>query len=83
MKRLATILVVLAALVVVASASLAGPPLAGNYQSTDLGGTIPTGRYTEGWDAGGGALVTGNTQNCGSWNGSALETVWKYTCGTM
>jgi hypothetical protein len=83
MKRLATTLVILTALALTASASLAGPPLPGNYMSTDLGGTIPTGRYTEGWDAGGSALSAGTTQNCGSWDGSVLGGVWKYTCGTM
>jgi hypothetical protein len=84
MKRLATTLLILAALALMATASLAGPPLPGNYMSTDLaGGTIPTGRYTEGWDAGGSALSANTTQNCGSWDGAAIGTVWRYTCGTM
>lgn len=64
-----------------ASVAIAGAPLPGTYQSSDLGGVLSTGRYTEGWDAGGGALLAGTTQNCGSWNGSALGTEWKYTCG--
>jgi len=85
MKRLATMLVVFAALALTVSASLAGPPLPGNYKSMDLvGGTIPVGRYTEGWDVGGGAPHGNNTtQNCGSWDGAALGTVWRYTCGTV
>jgi len=83
MKRLATVVCIAAGLALAASAALAGPPLAGNYQSTDLGGTIPPGRYTEGWDAGGNAFSTGTTQNCGSWDGAVLGGVWRYTCGTQ
>ena len=79
-KKLATTLVIMAALS--ATLALAGPPLPGNYKSTDIGGTIPAGRYTEGWDAGGGAMGVGTTQNCGSWDGSAPGGVWMYTCGT-
>jgi hypothetical protein len=82
MKRLATTIAILAALALTASASLAAAPLPGDYKSTDIGGTIPAGRYTEGWDLGGGALLGGTTQNCGSWDGTTLDGVWKYTCGT-
>lgn len=82
MKRLVTTFAILAALALTASASLAGAPLPGDYKSTDIGGTIPPGRYTEGWDAGGSAILAGVTQNCGSWDGSVLGGVWKYTCGT-
>jgi hypothetical protein len=83
MKKFATTLVILTALALTATASMAGPPLPGNYMSTDIGGTIPVGRYTEGWDVGGSAFTAGTTQNCGSWDGIALNGVWKYTCGTM
>lgn len=67
-----------------AGASVAGPPLDGNYQSTDLGGSVLLGRYTEAWDAGGGALSTGTTLNAESWNpaGPALGTQWRYWCST-
>jgi hypothetical protein len=83
MKRLVTTFAILAALALTACVSLAGAPLPGSYMSTDIGGTIPVGRYTEGWDAGGSAILAGTTQNCGSWDGSLLGGVWKYTCGTM
>jgi len=83
MKKLATTFVILTALALTASASLAGPPMPGTFMSTDLGGTISVGRYTEGWDEGGSALSAGTTQNCGSWNGAALGTEWRYTCGLM
>ncbi len=82
MKRTVTILLVLAAMAFSATVSLAAAPLSGNYQSTDIGGTIPAGRYTEGWDAGGNAMGINTTQNCGSWDGSVLGGVWRYTCGT-
>jgi hypothetical protein len=65
-----------------ASAVFAGAPLPGNYQSTDLGGPIAVGRYTEGWASGGGAMLPGTTLNGQSWNGSALGTEWKYWCAT-
>jgi hypothetical protein len=80
---MATALVILAALALTAAASLAGPPVPGDYKSADLGGPISVGRYTEGWDVGGGSPHgTNTTQNCGSWNGSAIGTEWRYTCGT-
>jgi hypothetical protein len=82
MKRLGISFVILASLGLAATAAFAGPPLSGDYMSTDLGGPIPVGRYTEGWDVGGGALDASTTQNCGSWDGAALGTVWRYTCGT-
>lgn len=83
MNRLATTFVILTALILTAAASLAGPPVPGDYKSTDLGGPISVGRYTEGWDVGGGSPHgTNTTQNCGSWNGTALGTEWRYTCGT-
>ena len=83
MKTLATTLAMLACLGL-AAVAIAGPPLPGNYKSTDLpGGVIPVGRYTEGWDPGGSALSPGTTQNCGSWDGVSLDLVWRYTCGTM
>jgi hypothetical protein len=65
-----------------AGAAFAGAPLPGNYQSTDLGGPIAVGRYTEGWATGGSATLPGTTLNGESWNGSALGTEWKYWCAT-
>lgn len=59
---------------------LAGAPLEGVWTSTDLGGPVPLGRYTEGWTAGGGALLAGTTFNAASWDGAALGTTWSYTC---
>lgn len=66
-----------------AQAAFAGPPLPGTYRSTDLGGPVLVGRYSEGWGAGGNALSAGATLNCGSWDGSALGSQWRYSCGTQ
>ncbi|MBN2071678.1 MAG: hypothetical protein JW814_09505 [Candidatus Krumholzibacteriota bacterium] len=60
----------------------AGAPIDGNYQSTDLGGPVYVGRYSEGWDSGGSAFLVGTTLNAQSWSGTELATQWKYWCGT-
>ena len=65
-----------------AGTSLAGPPLIGDYDSTDLGGVVYVGRYTEGWDGGGGALIDGTTLHAESWDGMSLGTQWRYWCST-
>ncbi len=81
MRHLATLPLLVGAVLLLATAAFAAAPLPGSYQSTDLGGVIPYGRYTEGWTAGGGALLAGTTMNCESWDGSTLGGVWRYTCG--
>lgn len=43
---------------------------------------MPLGRYSEGWQAGGGALLPGVTLNAQSWDGAALGTSWYYRCAT-
>jgi hypothetical protein len=57
---------------------LAGPPVNGIYTSTDIGGTMLPGRYSESWFPG--PLVTNNTLNEESWDGSALGTQWRWYC---
>lgn len=64
------------------SAVWAGPPIAGDYQTTDLGGSIHIGHYTEGWLPGGGAVLVGTTLNAGSWDGASFGTEWRYWCAT-
>lgn len=64
------------------SLALAGAPLEGTWSSTDLGGPVPVGRYTESWGAGGGALLTGTMLNASSWDGSTLGGSWAYSCAT-
>ena len=60
----------------------AGAPLPGAYDSVDLGGAVEVGRYTESFDAGGGALESGTVLHASSWDGSALATQWRYWCAT-
>lgn len=81
MKRFGLVLTALVTMLL-AGASLAGPPLDGSYDSVDLGGPVFTGRYTEGWDAGGEATGAGTTLNAESWDGTDLGTQWRYWCGT-
>jgi hypothetical protein len=57
---------------------LAGPPMEGTYKSTDLGGTMYTGFYSETWN--GGAMSVGNTINEESWDGATLGTQWRWFC---
>ncbi len=82
MKRSIPLLTLLI-LAATASVTLAGAPLPGVYSSTDIGGVIPPGRYSEGWNPGGGALLAGTTLNCGSWDGANSGLVWKYICATQ
>ncbi len=56
---------------------LAGPPNNGTYKSTDIGGTMLPGRYSEYWATG--PLSVNNTLNEQSWNG-ALGTEWHWYC---
>jgi len=81
MKHIVTTLLALSVLALAVTA-FAGPPLPGDYTTTDIGGVVSMGRYTEGWQAGGGALVPGTTLNAQSWNGASLGTEWRYQCAT-
>jgi hypothetical protein len=73
---------VFAILLLCAGTAFAGPPLSGIYKSVDIGGPLYVGRYTEGWDPGGGPFTAQTTLDCASWNGSALGSQWTYWCGT-
>jgi hypothetical protein len=67
----------------VAGLALAGPPLEGVYDSTDMGGSVYLGRYSEAWDAGSSALGIGTTLNAESWDGATLASQWRYWCSTI
>lgn len=58
---------------------MAQAPLDGTYKSTDLGGTILTGTYSEYWP-GGSKLSVNNTLNEQSWDGANLGTQWWWYC---
>lgn len=58
--------------------ALAGPPVDGTYKSTDIGGCMLPGRYSELWF--GGKLMVNNTLNEQSWDGSTLGAQWHWYC---
>jgi len=62
----------------VAIPALAGPPLNGSYKSTDLGGSMLMGRYSEKWYPS--PMSIHNTTNQESWNGATLGTQWQWHC---
>lgn len=82
MRHLAIGIALLAGIGCTALPALAGPPLVGDYTTTDLGGPVSVGRYSEAWTAGGGALLAGTTLNAESWDGASLGTEWRYWCAT-
>ncbi|MFQ5510264.1 MAG: hypothetical protein ACE5EO_00290 [Candidatus Krumholzibacteriia bacterium] len=63
--------------------ALAGPPINGVYQSTDLGGPMLAGRYSVSWTAPNGALSVGNTTDKFSWDGLTLGTQWWMYCAEL
>lgn len=74
MKQLLAFLLTL----MVAVPALANPPIDGNYKSTDVGGTMYTGLYSETWN--GGPMAVNNTVNEASWDGANLGTQWTWSC---
>lgn len=64
--------------VMIAVPALAGPPANGTYTSTDIGGLMLPGRYSELWF--GGKLAVNNTLNEQSWDGFTLGTQWHWYC---
>jgi hypothetical protein len=78
MRKTAIVLLLLALLL--PTLAIAGAPLEGVWKSTDLGGPVPLGRYTEGWMSGGGALLAGTAFNAASWDGTTLGDSWSYHC---
>jgi hypothetical protein len=64
--------------VLVSVPALAGPPTNGTYKSTDIGGTMLPGRYSEFWY--GAPLAVNNTLNEQSWDGATLGGQWHWYC---
>jgi hypothetical protein len=58
--------------------ALAGPPNNGTYKSTDIGGSMLPGRYSEYWF--GTPLAVNNTLNEQSWDGATLGSEWHWYC---
>lgn len=80
LKTACTTLVISSLLVAVA---MAGPPLSGVYDSTDMGGDVNTGRYMESYTVPDGAVLVGTTLNAQSWDGMSLGLQWSYQCGIV
>jgi hypothetical protein len=64
--------------IMVAVPAFAGAPANGVYTSTDIGGSMLPGRYSESWYPN--KLMVNNTLNEMSWNGSTLGTQWHWYC---
>jgi hypothetical protein len=64
--------------VMIAVPAMAGAPANGTYTSTDIGGLMQSGRYSELWY--GGKLLVNNTLNEQSWDGSTLGAQWHWYC---
>ena len=58
---------------------MAGAPANGTWKSTDLGGPVLLGTYSEYWPAGT-KLTVNNTLNEQSWDGATLGTQWWWYC---
>jgi hypothetical protein len=65
--------------IMIAVPAFAGAPLNGTYKSTDIGGTMLPGHYSEYW-SGGAKLSINNTLNEESWDGISLGTQWRWYC---
>jgi hypothetical protein len=65
--------------VAVAAPAAATPPNDGAYNSSDLGGTMQTGLFSESWVVSGPGQI-GNTVNAMSWDGVTLGGEWKVWC---
>ena len=72
------ILLTLFLCIAISAPALAGPPANGTYTSTDIGGTMLPGRYSESWYPT--KLSVNNTLNEQSWDGSTLGTQWHWYC---
>ncbi|HKW13037.1 MAG TPA: hypothetical protein VJS69_00985 [Candidatus Krumholzibacteria bacterium] len=64
--------------IVVSVPAFAGPPANGTYTSTDIGGSMLPGRYSESWFPT--KLSVNNTLDEASWNGTTLATQWHWYC---
>jgi hypothetical protein len=66
-------------LLLVPTLVLAGQPTPGTYTSTDIGGLMLTGRFSESF-VGGGPGQLGNTIHAQSFDGAVLGTQWSLSC---
>jgi hypothetical protein len=59
------------------------PPVNGVYRTTDLGGTMLSGRFSESWPGVPFHGQIGNTVNAASYDGAVLGTEWKLWCASI
>ncbi len=78
-----TSMLTLITLSLIISSALAGPPVNGVFNSTDLGGEVEVGRYMESYTDPDGAISIGTTLFAQSWDGMSLGTQWSYQCGVV
>lgn len=72
----------LSALALLFAGAAFAAPVAGTYTSTDLGGSLLTGRGSQSWAAPLNANNgVGDVFNSLSWDGAALGTQWGFSCG--
>jgi hypothetical protein len=72
----------LSALALLFAGSAIAAPVAGTYTSTDLGGSLLTGRGSQSWAAPLNANNgVGDVFNSLSWDGATLGTQWGFSCG--
>jgi hypothetical protein len=83
MKHCVIALVFLLTVSFSAGVTIAGPPLDGTYKSTDIGGVISIGHYSESFTVPNGATSIGTTLNAQSWDGANLGNEWSYSCATI
>jgi hypothetical protein len=83
MRLAHVVLMLLLTVCLAAGTALAGPPLSGVWNSTDIGGDVLTARYMEGYADPYGATSVGTTLNAQSWDGMNLGTQWSYSCGVI
>jgi len=84
MRFLFTTLLLLALCPILVSPAIAADPAPGVYESTDLGGLVLLGRATQSWGAPLNALLgVGDVFNATSWDGGALGTQWRFSCGVQ
>lgn len=80
-RQLKVVAAALVAAVAVFGSTVQAGPITGDYSSTDLGGTVTPGRWTEGFVAGLPGAV-GNGAHAESWNGT-LGSEWELTGATI
>lgn len=73
----------LVSMIILATVAVAGPPLEGVWNSTDLGGDVNVGRYMETYTTNDGAIAVGTTLHAQSWDGMNLGAQWSYQCGQV